>query len=151
MEITARRTIRAPIDVVFGVFADIEHAADHLSGIEAIEIVSDVRLGLGTRWRETRMMFGRPTTEEMEITEFEPPTRYSVGSDSRGTRYQTVFEFAEGGGEGVTEATMIFGGRPVSIGARLLSPLAFVFAGQVRKMIEADMDDLVVACEAVDR
>ena len=45
-------------------FADIENAPARMSGIESVEFVSDVRTGLGTRWRETRRMYGRAATED---------------------------------------------------------------------------------------
>ncbi len=146
MHITAHRIVHAPVSDVFGVFSDIGAAADRIDGITKIDILSEVRQGLGTRWRETRIMMGREATEEMEISEFDPPTRYVVTAESRGTRYRSTYDFVERGED--TEVNLVFEGTPVSLGAKALSILGFLFKGQARKAFEADMADLAAVCEA---
>jgi hypothetical protein len=51
-------------------FTDIEHGAEHVSGITKIEMLT-TRFSLGTRWRETREMLGRLDAAEMEVTAIE--------------------------------------------------------------------------------
>jgi hypothetical protein len=42
---------------------DIENASKIISGIDKIEVVEKPTHGLvGLRWRETRMLFGKPAT-----------------------------------------------------------------------------------------
>ena len=50
---------------------DVEHAADTLSGIGAVEMLTEGPYAVGTRWRETRSMMGMTASEEMEVTEVE--------------------------------------------------------------------------------
>ena len=76
MNFTLNRTVNAPIDNVFRVYSDFANAAARIDGIENIEILTDDPIGKGTRFRETRIMFGREYTEEMEITEFEQNKKY---------------------------------------------------------------------------
>lgn len=61
-------TIQAPPERAFAAFADFPHAARSVSGIERIEMLTDGPVGAGTRFRETRIMFGREATEEMKVT-----------------------------------------------------------------------------------
>ncbi|WEL92246.1 SRPBCC family protein, partial [Tsukamurella tyrosinosolvens] len=88
MRITSTVTVAAPRTAVFAAFADIENAPARMSGIESVDFVSDVRTGLGTRGRETRRMYGRAATEEMEITAFDAPSGYTV--EAAADLWQTV-------------------------------------------------------------
>lgn len=66
--ITLSRTVNASPEQVWCVFTYIPAAADTLSGVEGIEMLSEPPYGVGTRWRETRTMFGKKATEEMWVT-----------------------------------------------------------------------------------
>lgn len=145
MEIRASRQINAPIDRVFDVFSDIEKAEDRIEGIKNIVILSDVKAGVGLRWRETRVMFGREATEEMEISAFRPNHSYEVVAESNGAAYHSIYTFKERNGG--THVEMVFSGKPVSLAAKLMSPLAFLFKGATQKALEADMDALKAVCE----
>ena len=68
MEIRLSKHIAAPVDVTFDVFSDIPNLEEHIAGIVKVEVLSDVTQGVGTHWRETRVIFGREATEEMEIS-----------------------------------------------------------------------------------
>ncbi len=141
MKVTAKATVNASREEVFKVFADIENAAERIEGITKLEVLSETRSGLGVRWRETRTMFGKEATEEMEMTGFEEPARYIVEAESHGTHYTSVYEFTEAG-EGACDVSWSFEGKPLSIGAKLLSPLGYMFKGSVRKMLMKDVTDL---------
>lgn len=55
---------------VWNAIADIAHAVDIVRGIQRIEVVEKPASGLvGLRWRETRLLFGKPATVEKWITE----------------------------------------------------------------------------------
>ena len=70
--------VKAPVERVFALFTDIEHAADHVSGIKKIEVMSMGPFNLGYRWTETREVMGRLDDATMEITSFEPNRTYTV-------------------------------------------------------------------------
>ena len=147
MQITATDTVNAPIDRVFEVFSDVANCGERISGISAVEVLSDVTSGVGVRWRETRTVFGKEATEEMWMTACDPPNSYVVESESNGTKYLTTFTF-ERVDDNTTRVSWIFGGTPVSLKAKLLTPLAFLFKGALVKMMMGDITDLKAHIEA---
>jgi carbon monoxide dehydrogenase subunit G len=76
--------IDAVPEAVFDMIADIENSAAHIEGIEKVEMLTEGPVGVGTKWRETRLMMKKQAVEEMEITSFERPTHYTVYCDSSG-------------------------------------------------------------------
>src|SRR5262245_7473484 len=143
--VTVTSGIAAPVDRVFGVFTDIEHSAEHVSGIKKLEILTSGGFRLGTRWREVREVLGREVSEEMEVTAFERNRTYTITNDAHGTRVDTVFSF-ESSAEG-TKVTIEFELEPQSFAARLLSPLGWALAGKIRDAMTQDMADLKRAAE----
>jgi uncharacterized membrane protein len=146
MTIKVDTKINAPIEKVFDTFADISSAQDIISGITKIDILSDVKSGVGTRWRETRVMFGKEATEEMEITDLQKNAFYTVEADSHGTKYKTVFEF-ESEDDNSTLVTMTFEGKPYTFGARIMGIMWFLLKGATKKALGQDMLDLKKYCE----
>lgn len=53
-----------------------------------IELLTDLPVGEGTRFKETRIMFKREATEEMEFVEFDAPNVYTLGSYSCGCEFR---------------------------------------------------------------
>ena len=138
-----QRTIAAPADLVFAAVADVEHFARAVEDIERVEFVSETRAGLGTRFRETRVMRGRKATVELEITEFAPPERVRFLSEAGGVQWDTVFEVTAAG-DGSTRMSMVMEATPLTFMARLFMPL---MKGMVRKAIASDMDAVEAYCE----
>ena len=62
---TLSRHVETPVDRVFEVFSDIPRSHEMVDQIVRIEMLTDGPVGVGTRWRETRMMFKREATEEL--------------------------------------------------------------------------------------
>ena len=91
MKISMSELLEAPRSDVFKLFTDIENASDRISGIRKLEVLSEVRSGVGLRWRETRVMFGKEATEEMEITGFDEPESYVVEAESLRPRGWALF------------------------------------------------------------
>lgn len=147
MKVTVHRRINAPRDEVFKLFSDFERAADHVSGIVRIEPLTDRPVGEGYRFRETRMMFKKEATEEMEVASFRAPEQYALACESCGAKYVSTFRFTPAG-ENATEVTMELEAMPVTFLARLMSPLGRLMVGTVRKCVEKDMDDLAKLAEA---
>ena len=55
--IALSRSIAAPPSAVWRVLTDIDEAARTLSGVTGIERLDATGYEVGTRWRETRVMF----------------------------------------------------------------------------------------------
>ena len=58
-QLSLERLVRAPADRVSAVLTDIAHADQTLSGVTQVEPLTEGPYGVGTKWRETRRMFGR--------------------------------------------------------------------------------------------
>ncbi len=147
MKISESITIGAGRERVFGVFSDIPNAAQRIEGITRIEMLGDGPVGVGTKWRETRLIFGREHTETLEITQFRAPEFYEVGSESCGTFYRSSFEFKETA-PGTTEVTMMFGGTPRTIVARIMgATLAPMMKRTMHRCLASDLAALKRICE----
>lgn len=134
---------------VFDVFTDLGSASRNLSGIKQLEIIEgSERMEVGTRWRETRAMMGKDSTETMWVTELTPNKSYSVDAESHGTKYHSMFTFEEIGG--ATEVTWTFEGKPQTSSAKLISVLGFLFVGSLKKMMAQDLQELKAICEKLD-
>lgn len=89
--IELERTVRAPVEQVWAVLTDVEHADQTLTGVTRVELITEGPYRVGTQWRETRRMFGKEATEQMQVTVAEEPTRTVVEADSSGVHYVTEF------------------------------------------------------------
>ena len=144
--ITAERIIDAPRELVFEQFTDLERAPQRISGIDELEILTDGPIGVGTRFRETRTMFGKKATEVMEFVAFDRPAAYELHAESRGSRYRTRFEFEDNAG--ATRVRMSFHATPLTLPARIMGCIVrSMFAGTIRRCIAQDLADLADACE----
>lgn len=146
MKIENRITINAPIEDVWAVFTDLENAAQRMVGINAIELIEHGNaFQVGTRWRETRTLFGKEATEEMWVVASDPPHSYTVEAESRGTHYTTTYSFREVGTG--TAVHSIFVGTPQTAATKVFSVVGKLFAGATRKMMQKDLEQLKAACE----
>lgn len=131
---------------VFDVFTDFENATQNLSGVEKIEVITDGPVGVGTRFRETRIMFKKAHTEEMEVSVFEPGKRFEVKAGGCGCEYLTSFNFNPSGSGTSVDVEMKI--TPVTFFAKVMSPLARLMSGSMKKCFQKDFDDLKSVVEA---
>ena len=83
--------IEASQEEVFAAVSDFGSAADRVEAILNCEVLTEGEVGVGTRFRETRKMFKKEHSEEMEVTGFDPPNSYTLSASSCGAEYTTVF------------------------------------------------------------
>ena len=139
--LTVSTHVAAPLQETFDIYTDLAHAAERIPAITKIEMLSDGPFGNGTRWRETRVVMKKESTEEMWVTGFDPPHRYQVEADTCGCLYQTLFTF-EADGEG-TKVTWSFGSTPKTLAAKVLSPVfGVLFKGMMKKCLVEDLEAL---------
>ena len=85
MRIEASRVVNAPPEAVWAIVTDLAETANVIEAIESIEVLQGPDpLAVGTRWRESRTMFGKTASEEMEVTELDPGRSYTVEAGGRG-------------------------------------------------------------------
>ncbi|MDP6479592.1 MAG: SRPBCC family protein [Phycisphaerales bacterium] len=145
LTLSLSRRIPASQQAVWTVIADIAGSPDRIASIAEVELLTSDPVGVGSRWKETRLLLGRKTTEVMEMTVFEPPARYVVEGDACGAHFVSELR-CEPDGDGATMLTMTMDTTPITWLARLMGPVAKLTLGTSRKMIEQDLDDIFKAC-----
>jgi uncharacterized membrane protein len=147
VSVSVQRTVNAPVNQVWSVATDLRALPQTMSGISKVEILAGGDpFGPGTRWRETRVVFGQEATEEMEVTAVDPYRSYRVEAENRGMHYDSTFVF-EALGPQQTRVEMTFAGRALkkqNVFVRFFSRFA---VGMVRKALEKDLEDLGKAAE----
>ncbi|GMA41435.1 SRPBCC family protein [Mobilicoccus caccae] len=149
-ELTLTRDIAAEPTKVWAVLTDVEAAAEILEDVSAVETLTDGPYRVGTRWRETRSMLGRESTQEMTVTEVEALGFTRIESAADDAHYVTTFKL-EATHPG-TRLTMTFTGEPAEetgtfkkLAAKVMAPVGNAAA---RKSMESDLDDIAKAAEA---
>ena len=137
------RTIEAPIGTVFDTVAHIENFSKAVPHITKVEFLSDVRTGIGTRFRETRLMGRREATTELEVTEYVKNDHVRMVTDTHGTVWDTVFTVKPAPSGGV-ELTMVMDANAHKLMSKIMNPL---IKGMIRKAIENDLDAVKAYCE----
>lgn len=140
-----KKHFEAPLDLVFELLCDFEHAAENVRGIQQLQLLDSGPVGVGTRFRETRVMFGKSSSEEMEVTAFNRPHGYTVECESCGGHYKAEYRLVSD--IAGTHVRLDFDVRPLSFLAKLFSPLSRLMLGPMKKVIEADLDDLKAIAE----
>jgi len=137
------RSINAPIENVFETVADIRNFSKALPHIVNVEFLTEQQSGLGTRFRETRLMNGKEAATELEVTEYQSNERIRLVADSHGTVWNTLFTTSQTE-DGPTELVMSMEAKPYKIVPKLMNPL---ISKLIRKAVESDMDGVKTYCE----
>lgn len=145
--IRAERIVRAPVDCVFSTLARIENFSKAVPGITDIEFLTDQQYGVGTRFRETRVMNGREAKAVLEVVELDENRMIRLVSDEGGAVWDTVFQVEPAGDDG-TRMIMNMDARPHTFMARLITPMIINMVG---KFVQADMDSVTQYCESQSR
>jgi len=78
-----QQVIDASPEKVFATIADLHAAGSWLPGCSKLEVMTSGPYGKGTRWRETRKIYGREATEEFVVTGLEPLRVIELHCDGR--------------------------------------------------------------------
>jgi len=147
MIVEAQVTINGSKAAIWAAITNIENASEIISGIEKIEVLEKPANGLvGLKWRETRMLFGKPATADKWITDAAENELYKTRAEDGGFVFLTTMSISESSG-GMT-LTSSHDSKPQSIVARLMSiPMALLFKGVMKKAILQDLNDIKAAVE----
>jgi hypothetical protein len=147
MVVEVQVTINGSKAAIWAAITDIENAAEIISGIESVEILEKPASGLvGLKWRETRMLFGKPATAEKWITDAAENEFYKTRAESDGFIFLSTTSLSESSG-GITLASS-HDSKPQSMVAKLMSiPMMFLFKGVAKKALLQDLNDIKAAVE----
>ena len=147
MIVEARVTIDGSKAAIWSAIANIEGASEILSGVERIEVLEKPAHGLvGLKWRETRMLFGKPATVEKWITDAAENEFYKTRAESDGCVFLSTMSISES--RNGMMLTSSHESKPQTIVAKLLSiPVGLLFKGVARKALLQDLNDIKSAVE----
>src|SRR6516165_7979322 len=148
MFVEAQVTINGSKAAVWAAITDIENASETISGIENTEVLEKPANGLvGLKWRETRMLFGKPATAEKRITDVAENAFYKTRAEDNGFVFLSTMSISESSNGSIT-LTSSHDSQPQGIVARLMSiPMALFFKGVARKALLQDLNDIKSAVE----
>jgi hypothetical protein len=148
MIVEAQVTINGSKEAIWAAITDIENASETISGIEKIEVLEKPANGLvGLRWRETRMLFGKPATAEKWITDAAENAFYKTRAEDNGFVFLSTMSISESGNGSIT-LTSSHDSQPQGIVAKLMSiPMGLFFKGVAKKAILQDLNDIRSAVE----
>jgi uncharacterized protein YndB with AHSA1/START domain len=145
MQVTVETEIAAPPEIVFATMTDVVCWPDFIGGVERVEILTQGPVRVGTRFCETRQMFGRSASEEMTVAEFAPPRRFVLTAENHGTRYTATHEVTPT--PNGAHLALTFAGTPVTLAARLFSVIGLLFMGSLRRQLEDDLAEVRAEAE----
>jgi len=147
MKIHVSAYINAPVHDVFTASIDLDQLTERIPHIESIERVTDGPVGLGTRFRETRIVMKERHTEEMEFTTLEPHQGDTLHASSCGCADVTTCRF-EPEGHG-TRMSMDMTATPLNTVARATAGVMGLFMkGAMRKALQRDLESLKSSIES---
>ena len=135
--------IDAPIERVWSELVDIEGQPRWMHEMKAVTVLTPPPVGVGTRGVATVRIFGLAATDPVEVTAFEPPTRFAIRHEGTFTGGGVIT--LEPGADGTTtivrwDETLIAPLLP-HVWARLATPvLGSIFQADIlrlRDLVEA--------------
>src|ERR1051325_11384020 len=146
MIVEAQVTINGSKAAIWAAITNIENASKIISGILNIEVVEKPANGLvGLKWRETRMLFGKPATVEKWITDAAENEFYKTRAEDNGFVFLSTMRISESSG-GIS-LTSTHDSKPQGIVARIMSLPMFLFKGVAKRALIQDLNDIKSAVE----
>lgn len=147
-ELTVKRVILASRKRVWSALTDLGAAPEIFRSVTRVEVLDGQRFAKGTRWRETRRVFGKEETQTYEVSDSQPPRSTTVTSRSGGVDYRKVYTL-EKTDEG-TLLTLCFGASHPD--PNLLQRLTATLFGQVgaavtTRQLTQDLADVAARAE----
>ncbi|QWC84901.1 SRPBCC family protein [Nocardioidaceae bacterium] len=141
--------VDAPAERVWEILTDLDGSPARLTAIESVErLDGGGPVQVGTRWKETRRMFGQSATEEMEVVAMDAPRSYTVGAESGGAVYRTVLA-VDPLGEERSRLSMSFDAAPTGrVAAVLATVMSPVVSRSMRRALARDLADIKDAAES---
>lgn len=124
---------------------DLSAMEKNIPSIVRVEVLSpaSAQFGVGTIWRETRLMWGREETEEMSVVSHNPSDfEYTVEAESCGCRMRTTVQAVEveDSAADFTRVVMTTHSVPLTCFAKVMVWLTgWLMNGLMRTCLEQDL------------
>ena len=145
MIVKARVSIRGSKAAVWDAITNLEKTEAIVRGIEKIEVVERPAKALvGLKWRETRMLFDKPTTVEKWITHA-TESSFTTRAEDGGMVFVTTHRVEES--DGVVTLASSHETTAQGFVASLKAMPLFLFKGAIKKAVLQDLNDIKSAVE----
>lgn len=149
-EVSVHRRVAAAPQAVWETITDLDGAAEILSQVTELRLLTSGPYAVGTGWRETRRIMGRTETQELWVVENDPGRRTVTEADDRGTRYRTeiILEPLDAGA--ATLLTVGFSARTADptrlqrLALKVMGPLGVKLT---ERSLRTELDDIARAAE----
>jgi len=142
------REIDAPPRHCYDCFSNLGFVQEHSSEVVEMKPTNDTPFGPGMEFTCSRRMMGKVHSETLAVDAAEPGKSYTMRCDTCGMRWLSNYTFESLGAGTRTKVTLDMTCTPMTLMARLTSPMMVFFAGAAKKSINKEMDELKAACEA---
>ncbi len=146
--IEVSQEVAAPAVAVWSLITDIEHSPEVISGIQSVERLDDGdSFAVGTRWRETRTMFGRSASEEMTVTAVDPGRSYTAEAQHGQVHYTSILRVAPTGDDSCVLSMHFDAEAGGFLNKTLGAVVGRLMVGSTRKLMQQDLADIAAAAE----
>ena len=130
---------RSP-EEVFNFLTDSSNACKLWKDTKSMEKLTPGSLGIGTRYRGTRVLHGQELQAELEVTKYNPPNEYSVTSEMEGIKgtYQYTLR-TEGEGTRIDLVVDIWAGGLKKIMVPFVSEIMLIEDTDHLKVLKSTM------------
>ncbi|MET1087391.1 MAG: SRPBCC family protein [Arthrobacter sp.] len=148
--ISLTQHIQAPPEKVWSVITDIPGSAATLSGVASVQLLTEGPYKEGTRWKETRKMFGKAETVEMWVAGANPNRSTTVKAREGDADYTTRFTLAPR--DAGTDLTLTFEAEVIK--PTLASKIMMLLFGRIglaatRKALTKDLAEIAAKAESL--
>jgi carbon monoxide dehydrogenase subunit G len=147
MRVRVETEIAAPPPRVFAALIDLSGWPRLIPAIRSVEILDPGPVAVGTRFRENRIMHGRPASQVMTIAEIVHDRCLVVTAQTHGVAYRMTHAITPAG-ETSSSLTLDLAGSPLNWRARLLMPIARLMQRRLQNELAADFAAMRAAIEA---
>jgi uncharacterized protein YndB with AHSA1/START domain len=141
-QIKVNKIIAAAPEQVFRAVSDPESYAEAIEGVASVELLSELKSGVGARFRQNRLINKKELATEIEVTEFVENSRVRFRSNSSGCQWDT--EFAVSTSAWPSELTITMDASAYKLEP---TPINLHVMGLVGGAVEKDADALKAFCE----
>ena len=134
--------IDAPLEEVFSTISKPSEFSNAIPHILEIEFLSEIHEGIGTKFRETRLMNKRKATTTLEVTEFVQNERIRIISIAGGTTWDSLFSVKQEGNH--VNLTLEMEAKPHHFFAKIMN---YFIKGMLQKALNDDLKSVKEYCE----